>query len=97
MPLVVRFKSHNTISHLIEDLTVHRNNVWPGGKNETQGAMGNAEHAPGPWVVENNHGILWRQLAGTEDVDFVFRRTGQYSHGTLEKPMPSSSHPRRTC
>ena len=30
LPLVFRFKGHQTISHLIEALTVHRNNVWPG-------------------------------------------------------------------
>ena len=29
LPLVLRFKSHRSISHLIESLTVHRNNVWP--------------------------------------------------------------------
>ena len=36
-PLVVRFHSHHTISHLIEALTVHRDQVWPskGGIHES--------------------------------------------------------------
>ena len=29
MQLVVRFKSHETISHFIEALTTHREHVWP--------------------------------------------------------------------
>ena len=29
VPMVARFHFHETISHLIEALTVHRNSVWP--------------------------------------------------------------------